>query len=89
VLAVCHAPVLEAGTGTGGNSKKGGAAAKDTAQHNLTTAERQKLLEANCAGFVYVQKVDVEQQKFVFLAPCPGSFPSLHFFQGSIVWQES
>ena len=40
------------------------------------------------AGFVVVEKVDVDKGTLSLLSPCAGSLPSSHLLVGDIFWLE-
>ena len=48
----------------------------------------RELYLAGVAGFVVVEKVDVEKSSLSLLSPCAGSLPSCHLLVGDIVWVE-
>jgi polyribonucleotide 5'-hydroxyl-kinase len=43
---------------------------------------------AGVAGFVIVEKVDVDKASMSLLSPCGGSLPSGHLLSGDIFWVE-
>lgn len=46
------------------------------------------LLSASVAGFVVVQRVDLNAQIMVVLAPAPGDLSGNYFLSGSVRWAE-
>lgn len=47
-----------------------------------------QVLSSNVAGFICVQKVDVENKRMTILAPCPGFLPNSVLLVGDIKWVE-
>jgi len=62
---------------------------KQTQAENTTEADSiQTLLNTNVAGFLFVVKVDIDQNTLTVLSPCPGALPSNNLVVGSIKWVE-
>ena len=51
-----------------------------------SSASCDDLLDASCAGYVWVQHVDLERQKVQILAPSGLQAPTLRLLAGSIKW---
>lgn len=52
------------------------------------TGSARELYLSGVAGFVTVEKVDVERGVISLLSPCAGSLPSSHLLVGDIFWME-
>ncbi|KAL7468730.1 hypothetical protein ACHAXS_008958 [Conticribra weissflogii] len=48
----------------------------------------RELFLAGVAGFVVVEKVDVEREMVSLLSPCGGNLPSGHMLVGDVAWME-
>ena len=68
----------------------GGDGFDDDDEFAAEAAEARALATANIAGFVVIQKVNLERRTLTVLAPCPGMLPSLNLVIGrDIKWMES
>jgi len=55
----------------------------------ITFAESpEALLSSNAAGFLYVQEVDLQNERLTVLAPCPGQLPGRLLLAGDVKWLE-
>jgi hypothetical protein len=47
-----------------------------------------QLLQSNVAGFIYILKIDVDNNTMDILSPCPGQLPSTNVLVGNMKWTE-
>jgi polyribonucleotide 5'-hydroxyl-kinase len=57
-------------------------------EDDLTAKAQELLYRSSVAGFLVIEKVDVERQRFSFLSPCSGDLPSRTLLIGDITWME-
>lgn len=46
------------------------------------------LIESNCAGFIYVNRVEEKKRRMFVLAPTPGKLPRRNLWLGTLRWAE-
>mmetsp|Transcript_4292 Transcript_4292/g.6352 ORF Transcript_4292/g.6352 Transcript_4292/m.6352 type:complete len:496 (-) Transcript_4292:59-1546(-) len=83
VLAVCHPAAVEAYEKRLSNKEDG--LYEDDDDDN--TAE-EELYRSSVAGFLVIEKVDLEKERFSFLSPCSGDLPSRTLLVGDVSWME-
>jgi polyribonucleotide 5'-hydroxyl-kinase len=57
-------------------------------EDDLTAKAQELLYSSSVAGFLVIEKVDLERQRFSFLSPCSGDLPSRTLLIGDITWME-
>lgn len=86
VVAVCQPAAVEA------YEKMVSAMNTDDSLYNdeddLTAKAEELLYRSSVAGFLVIEKVDIERERFSFLSPCSGDLPSRTLLIGDINWME-
>lgn len=87
VVAVCQPSTVEA------YEKMISASNADDSLYNddeddITAKAQELLYRSSVAGFLVIENVDLERQRFSFLSPCSGDLPSRTLLIGDITWME-